>query len=450
MGSDMTERLFGHIADNFKASKVRYLLFLVLTLCYYAAMNASYLLALAGKRDYFYADPDPVKAVVGGAVITVIFILTDNFTRRASIFLFDLFFYMTFIPMSSVYACCDFDTAFYIPVAVLTAACAVFLSKGEDHGKMRTEMMPEIGSLAVTISAVIILAVILISFYVVGLPELTALDIDKVYALRFENNYITNKYFGYVLRWTTNVIIPFLLAVTLCRRNAPGSAALLIAGVLIYLYTGHKTILFSLPMTVGIFLIANFKDANSIFFMLYSFGMTCINALGIIRYNTLYSLLVRRVLMIPAFLKFEYYRFFKDHTRVGLGGTLWGSALGQAMPYERGIGHTISTYFFNNDAMNANTGFLAEGYYRLGMAGLVLAMVLFVMVLKCCDLMERRTSYVFTLTTCAYSIYTLNDGMLIDSLIFGPFTVLMLIMLFYSDPVIKENGNEGKIALQLR
>lgn len=446
----MTKQLFGHISYDLKNNRGKWILLFALTVFYYAALALSYMRALADRRDFFFGDFSPVKAAAALLFIAVAYVMTNNFARKPSVFLFNLFFYMTFIPLSVVYACCSFDSGFYIPVALLTVAGAAVCGMDRKRSGERVEMIPQVSHLAVAAGVLLLGTVIAVFLYKAGLPTLTALNLKNVYQLRFSNDYGTSKYFGYILRWTEATIIPFLLAVTLTRKNTTGTVLLLAAGILIFMYEGSKTVLFSLPMTLAVYLFMQLKNANYIFYLAYTLGMSGLSAIGAFRYNFIYSLFVRRTLMIPAFLKFEYYRFFQDHPLLGFGGTLWGKAFGQSIPYERGLGHEISTYFFNNDAMNANTGFLAEGYYRFGIFGLILVMVLFVLILRCIDRLAGRTSFVFALTMCAYPIYTLNDGMLIDSLIFGPFTVLMLIVLFYSCPVAKENGNEGKIALQLR
>ena len=442
--------LFGHIPYNLRHNRGKWLLQLALTMLYLLTLSAAYMLVLADKRDFFTGDPDPVKAVIAIIMTAAGFIMTDNFSGKASVFLFNIFFYMTFIPLSVVYACCGFESSFYLPVALLTAAGAAFLSRPAGKGGKRVEMMPELSYAALAAGALMLVLVLAVFLYRAGLPTLTALNLKNVYQLRFSNDYGTSKYFGYILKWTEVTVIPFLLAVSLSRRAPLGAVLVIAAGVMIFLYEGSKTVLFSLPMTLGVFLFMQLKDANFLFCTAYSAGLSGLSLLGIVRYNFLFSLFIRRTLMIPAFLKFKYHTYFLTHPKIGFGGTLWGRAFGQTVPFERGIGHEISTYFFNNDAMNANTGFLAEGYYRFGLFGLLLVMVLFMLILKSIDRLSDRTSPVFALTMCAYPIYTLNDGMLLDSLIFGPFTVLMLIVLFYSSPVMKERGNEGKIALRLR
>ena len=82
--------------------------------------------------------------------------------------------------------------------------------------------------------------------------------------------------------------------------------------------------------------------------------------------------------------------------------------------------------------MNSNTGFLAEGYYRFGLWGIFLALLLFAFILLMLDYSSTLNGYSFAVSIGFFAMFLLNDGGLIDPLLFGQLTVLMGVCLFYN------------------
>ena len=434
---------------NNRIRKTEWIILLALTIVYFLLLFISYIWILGGKVEPFVLDLSVAKMIIALVSTLLVFSACDQFDDKPSTFLFNVVFFIIYIPMGIMYGCCNYETGFFLFVTALMYLSALCINGISIYLPKKKVVVVGMNRLIIWVAALIVGAVVFYSLFRFGFPSLSALNFSSVYNLRRHSQYQDNKYFGYIFRWTISVILPFLIVISMKRRNALTTPLLILIGVMFFLYSGSKTIIFSLPMTVFAFLFAEIKDMNHRFYSLFCVGMSGVIGLGILGWYDPYSYLVRRVLLIPANLKFLYYDFFSSRPKIGLAGTLWGSILNQKNPYSRGIGHEISSFYFKNDDMNSNTGFIAEGYYRFGFIGIIIAFALLILLLYLIDLLALRATFAVAVSVCIYPIYTLNDGAIIDSLIFGPFMVLLLIILFYSG----ESGeltDEGKIAIGLR
>lgn len=420
------------------------LLFFFWILAYKVALEAGYWLILADKVQYFQGDFSIAKYFIGIFWVTLLFFNIRHEERKVSSFLLNLQLVIAIIPITVVYALCNESSIYYnvLCLAFLIAECMV-------KGKWREEEFPlrKIERLPYLIFIGCILIIFGMLGYAVitnGLPPLTALNLKDVYELRGEEYFITNQYINYAYTWIMVVLLPFILALFLVKRKYVSASICALIALMLFLYSGNKTNLFLIPLIIGTYIFARFRDTNYRFYGFFTLGLGLTIPLAtVMNHYMSFSLFVRRTLIIPANLKFVYYDFFSTNPKLGLGGTLWGSKLGIPYPYDERIGYIISEKYFNLPEMNSNTGFLAEGFARFGFVGIFLSLILFALVLMLLDRMQRRSGYTFAVTMSVYPIFTLNDAQLIDSLIFGPMLVLLFIILLYYDDYSKE-GEEIK------
>lgn len=426
-----------------------WLLLVGLTLFYFAMLFVSFMVLLADKRSYLVGDFSPAKTIVAILFTLAILLTCNQFKDKPSVFLFNLLFFTNYIPMGVIYGTSNYSTAFFLLVSALFYLLALGLNLGDAKGEERVTVIPNMNHLIMVVSIFCLGFVVLYSLYNYGLPSLRAFDLEGVYDIRGTYDFASNKYFGYLFRWTVTVIAPFMAAVFFSRKNYVGVMVLLIVVVGLYLWSAQKTILFSIPLILIAWLFSGMENASHRFFSCYSLGVSLVCVAGILGVEDPHSYLVRRALMIPANLKFLYYEYFLDHERIGLAGTLWGSILGKESPYPRGVGREISSCYFKDDSMNSNTGFIGEGFSRFGILGVIIAMAIVFLVLLAIDRLALRSSPKLAIIASVYPIYMLNDGQLIDSIIFGPMLIFMLIVLFYSEYSLKEIYHEGKIQFKI-
>jgi hypothetical protein len=425
---------------DFRVNK-KTLLFLFWILLYKIVLELGYIFVLAGKVQYFRMDFSMWKYAIGTIWIIVLFLNIRHEERKASTFLLDLHLIIAMIPIAVVYGLWNENSLYFNFLC-----CAFFITELIVKVQWGPEMLSTIRVRGLSYlipfgCSLFVLGIVGYSLATNGLPSLTALNILNVYELRGEDYFIGNQYINYLYVWTMTVILPFVFAFCLIKKKYVLAAICVMVAFLFYLYSGNKTNLFVIPFVVGAYIFAKYKDTNYRFYSCFTLGIMLTVPLARI-IDLPFSLFVRRTLIIPANLKFIYYDFFSNNPKLGLVGTLWGSKLGVANPYDRKIGYIISEEYFGLPEMNSNTGFLAEGFSRFGFIGIFLVLIIFAIMLILLDRLQKRAGYTFTVTMSIYPIFTLNDGQLIDSLIFGPMLVLLVIILLYHDNHIKEKEGE--------
>lgn len=415
------------------------ILFLIWILIYMFALSWGYAHILAGKVQYFQLDFVLWKYLIGSLWIIVLFLNIRHEERTVSSFLLNFHLIIGIIPIAVIYSLCNGSTAYFtvLCIAYLVAELLVKVKwKKEGFSSFYIERFTQFVLFGCML---VVLGILGYTFMTNGLPTLTALNFSDVYDLRGDGYFITNEYLNYIYRWTMAVFLPFLLAYFLVKQRYLLATICVIISFVFYLYSGNKTNLFLIPLVIGVYIFAQYKDTNYRFYGLFTLGLALTVPLTTLaNFYMPFSLFVRRTLVIPANLKFVYYDFFSNNPKLGLSGTLWGSKLGVTYPYEKKIGYIISEEYFGLPNMNSNTGFLAEGFSRFGYVGIFLVLILFAMILILLDRLQRRTGYTFAVTMSVYPMFTLNDGQLIDSLIFGPMLVLLLVILLYHDNHSKE------------
>lgn len=434
--------------ENLKHIK-KWLILLFVTIIYKVALDYSYIAVLGDKIDEFILDINIYKIIFSSIIIICIFLKIEQFNSKPSVILFNLFFYVEIIPISVIYGCGNMSSFYFATIILGTCICLSIINYDFEECKMRIAVIDEMSVIIPYMGIIIAFLLLFAMVYFLGAPSIDAFDFSKVYDIRLHGRTIDNKIFNYLLNWSTAVIIPMLIARSFALKHYAVGILYIAIAVIFYLYTASKAILFMIPVVVGIYIISKLKNSSYWFTLGLGVGIIGVSVLAVAGKYTLYSYFVRRTLILPAYLKFLYYEFFLMHDKIGLSGTLWGSAAGFPFPYENGLGVEISKYFFNNDVMNSNTGFLAEGFYRGGYIGLICVMILFAFILRLINNMVKRTSFSFAITFSIYPIYSLNDSSLIDSMIFGPMLVFILILLFYCERKMSGGMYEKKTKCRL-
>ena len=183
-------------------------------------------------------------------------------------------------------------------------------------------------------------------------------------------------------------ILPMYLVYFFQMRNKFMVLVLSVIILLNFSLGGHKTVLFLLLLCFwGYF----FFTSKSVY--KYSWFLTIITCISYIEYKVFSSflgatLIVRRVLYVPAFLNYQYYDFFsvreKDMWRTGILGKL-----GFESPYGvTKISHLIGKQM-GYPEMGANNGLFSDAYANFGIWGILLFPFLLVMFVKIMDSFTR-------------------------------------------------------------
>lgn len=282
------------------------------------------------------------------------------------------------------------------------------------------------------------ITILLFGYFLIikGLPTLTALDIYKVYTLRSAMD--MNKYIAYLFNLQIYVIGPFLICLSLNKKKY--LALTIFSGIqfVFYLWTGHKIIIFNIMVVFLIYIISKIKKTEkiilSVLFIIIIFCIVCIIFIPLNKsFELPLSLLVRRAMILPAQLKFDYFDFFTVNPKLGLTGIFPTWIWEIHNPYSgTGFTYLIGDIYYNAPLMNANTGYFIEGFARFGYAGFYIVFILMGFILKLFDAFAEKAGKMILYPLCLYFFLAFNDGFLIDELfIKGKIFFMAVILLLY-------------------
>lgn len=387
-------------------------------------------LKITGITELYTLMPNFWKGVNGAIWIGVLLYYMPWKAERASTFFLLMRIVLEIIPITIIYESCDKEVIYYNTVCAGMLLCILLVRKSSSiiFRKYAYRM-----SKWIVVGIIVICGVIMITSFVQnGAPQLTALNIWDVYKLRGgDNKFIINKYLNYLLKALIWFGIPLLLIKSVQENRKVIMLMSISFLLIIYLYTGMKSYLFTLPL---IFCCA-FADKISVFcYKVYA--LFCVGSVGIILLyfqsgvvRNIYSLFIRRVIFEPANLKFCFYEFFKVHPKMGIAGIVPTWIVEN--PYGTGIGYLISDYFWGTPTVNNNTGVLGEAYARFGLIGILIFWLIYAMLLKGIDQLQNRTSYAFAVGTFIFAMYSLTETWLFSALIFGEWFLGIAILCLY-------------------
>ncbi len=402
---------------------------------YKLATEWGYCYILSINQVTYPLDFNVWKYINGWLWCLILFFCIRHEKRKASVFMLYLLYVSQIVPITCVYALANDSAVYYNLTCFAVLNAELLLGWTDDNVYLRRRR--NWSSYMVWGFNIVLLLLLLLIFLKNGQPTLIALDIYKVYELRGSGIFKLNKYENYLLSWMTGMIIPFLIAKYMDDRNY--IKAVMLCGIIfiLYLYTGQKTLLFSIPLVIFCSLWMKKKEIRS----LYTTFMLCFALLVILAcyspvakniFFEVYHLIGRRVFLLSAVNKFKYYDFFSYNPKMGMAGIFPRWILNIPDPYEgEMIGKIISSIYYYQPGSNSNTGFLAEGYMRFGYIGIFVGMWCFAFILRLMDKMQRRTNLCLTVSAFVYPVLMLTDSHLIDSFVFGKYMVMVIIMLVF-------------------
>lgn len=419
------------IEQKTKAVNIQIVLFisfmiykLVLELGFWYVLQPVY-----AKENVYPFEFNLLHYLVGLFWTIFLFFLIRHDVHKPSTFFLELHYVIAIIPITVIFAFGNENMLFYNLLCIAFGIASIIIILGKNIKIPQISVSTPILIIGFYLITAIVYADIVLKN---GMFTFKALDIYQVYSLR--GQFILHKYIGYMFPWQYIVINPFFIIRFLERKKYGGAGVFIMLQFVTYLYSAQKTILFIIPLTLAVYVISKFRKLNVYIYSLFA-GGTLFITVGSFFSETiyaLYDLLIRRVLLLPANLKFIYYDFFSVNEKIGLAGTLWGKFLGAKYPYDRGIGYIISQTYFNDSVMNSNTGFIAEGYSRFSYIGVIIVFIVFALLLLLINYLGEQNGYSFALCMSLFSIFLLNDGEIIDPLIFGNLLILVFICLFYN------------------
>lgn len=411
---------------------------LIILLIYKVFLEAGYVLVLANKLFNFKLDLNYRKYILGFFMIIIMqaFISSE---KKPSTFILNFYMFIAMVPITLWYALVNQSALYYLCLVSSFSITAMMLrylpAMLENRFKINSASRKifSINKVMIIISISLMTILLLGIIATNGAPTITALNLKNAYEIRGENYFIQNKYLGYIYNYTMSIFVPLILAWSLDKKKYILSFLISIYIFIFFMYSGNKQTLFSIFLIIGTYFIINMKKINTYFFESYTAVVIISVMLSAWRgMDLFFSIFIRRMLILPAELKFLYYDFFSKNPKIGMTGIYPGNILGNS-PYDGKVGNAIASTYLDSTDMNANTGFMAEGYERFGYMGILIAFLLFALMLFAFDILSKNTNYIFATTFGIYPMFILNDLPIISSILMGPMLILLIICLFYSD-----------------
>lgn len=422
-------------------------------LLYKLATELGYSLFLQGRDALYYPvlDLNLLKYLNGWIWCIVLYLVIRHGREKTSSFMLMLLYISQVIPITAVYALLNKSALYYNLTCLAILFCELFIAAVNVKSGMNT--VKNVWGNIVFKVLVFVIVVFLVSLFLKnGLPTLIALNIYKVYELRRSNLFQIGKYGNYLLNYLTYIILPFLIAERIDKRKYRDAFLFCIVVFIIYLYTGHKSFLFSIPLVIFCSIWMKRKGAYRSIFTIFSFGFVLLVLLAFMVpfFESVYELIGRRVFIVSAINKFTYYDFFMENPKMGLAGIFPRWLINIENPYGDGvIGKIIAGAAYNLPDMNANTGFLAEGFMRFGYIGIFIGMAFYTVLLQLLDYFQDKTGYPLAVSAFVYPMLMLTDSHLIDSVFFGNWMIGILLILLYREKK-KDREIHDKPALDVK
>ena len=333
-------------------------------------LDYSYISFVVPYYEYmgFTLELNLIKYFEGWVVYILIFLLLNRHKNHILYMNILISFLLLIVPTITLYAFKNEPSAFFY--SMILPYIGMLL--GITTKRIQLYYFPHGKKIAIIFSFLMVFIVFIHYLTTVGIGNIN-FNLSKVYDLRNEYGLVNSEgIFGYLNSWVTKVLNIFLIAVALLHRKYLLVILFVIIQILLFGFSGHKAVLFSLLLLGGLYLFDKVKHLSTI--IIYS-------ALGVISLLLIYfymseelmlpSILIRRTFFVPSNLNYVYLEYFSSYDHIYWANSILKNVF--TYPYEVSPVLVIGDYLGKPD-MVANTGILGSGYMHLGIIGIILYM----------------------------------------------------------------------------
>lgn len=347
------------------------------------------------------------------------------------------------IPLQALVAT-NFELAqlpFACAVAIAFTATALVAAAGKT---VRLPTAPAVASIAV-------MALVFVTLYVFGMliahGGLSRLnfDLNLVYQVREEFLEDAGPFAGYLIPWQGYVINPAIIVLGIKRRSVLLIGGGVILQSMLFAMTGFRAFLF-IPLLMLAFYMIGARRQIVAYAVAGALGIAAIaGVLYVILGDPLIpSIMIYRVLVIPAEIHFWYYDYFgaQAHPLAQLSESIFSAFVHS--PYPMPIADVIGWQYLGS-AASANVGVFGDAFANFGFLGCALFAILFGLVLKAIDTAALKTDpRVSAALIGAPAFQLVNSGLLTTLATHGlALTILALWLLSERPPRFRPRARSG-------
>ena len=411
-------------------------LFLYSLIVFRLVLDWSFLLLAKAQFDMEFTLRFSLWKMVVSYIALIVLTLVSFRTQKLSAFFIRMILFFTIAPLSSVYSMMNESSVFYWSVIITFFIAEIISLQGksiQENNKILKHQTTNMSNTVVLLSIAMSVITILLMYASNGVPSLSTFVLDSVYEVR--QTYVVSSYLSYLLFVTTQVLVPFGIADSFARKKPLELIFYLIVQSILFMWTGHKTWLFSVFLLLGIILIIRLKKNINILFL----GVTALTSLGCFFFNneigfSVFTLLNRRVLLDPGALKFFYYDYFvvNNHQTIGVSGTLLAPFVNMNLSSNTMDYTYLISSKYTDAPSNAVTGLYGGDIANFGIWAFIFVPVFLVVFCKLVDVSQKRSGYYFTIIFFSYLAYAFNDQRIVAYFLDFRGVVLILFVAFYS------------------
>lgn len=405
-----------------------YLNYLLQVFIFRIILDVSYFyLSIGEYRQEFSLNFNFFKCVISYICLICLCLVLES-KKRVTTFPFEIIIFFTITPFSSVFCMANQSFLFFFLVC-FTFFLVVLFSTKIDFSTSKTneqlQAIPQgriialgkpniISSIASFFCVAISISAAVWMLILNGIPKLSSLNLNNVYYLR--NSFQSTKYLSYLVSLITTVVVPFGLAEGYVSNNRPKICFYFVIQLWFFLWTGHKTWLFSIFLIGFVMLILKKNESKHLLFLsviLLGLIACIIEGAGIVPNNLFFSLVNRRVLLEPGVLKFAYYDYFiiKDNPIVGFSGTILAPIFNAIRPRNVSILNYTQeiSKIYTGTVSNAGTGLYGGDIANWGVFSFFLAPFFLLIFVELINKTNKHCGEDFSLILFAYLSYSFND-----------------------------------------
>lgn len=419
----LEEKMRGSFREEELLKKMRYLFLLffgkiLLDIAYYGYISPSY------AYMKLETSSSVIKCMESNILLCILFICTPVLKYSVSAFFLNMQLVVTILPMFSYYWLNDQNRIFMYAVCICHILEACLFKYDFFKGNISVSPSKLSDSCIYELIMIFVCIVLMYCIFKYGIPQLASFDFNQIYDIR--KNISWEFPFNYFIPWCAKIFIPLGIALGFHRKRYVSAVVLQIFLLIFYLLFPHKSFLFTILFVTAIYL-ACYKNILYKAIYLVVPGVTILGILIYQLYGSIspLSYLVRRVLFVPAQLKFVYYEFFSQNEKYFFADGQIGRVFGIENRYGLGIARTIGNYMGNSSS--ANTGYLGEAYAQAGFFGMLLLSILIVVFLKVLEMFVDGQNHIYIISASAFWLYNLNDSTFLTGLLTGGGIMMLLI-----------------------
>ncbi|MGH8289021.1 MAG: hypothetical protein ACREV7_08330 [Steroidobacteraceae bacterium] len=258
-------------------------------------------------------------------------------------------------------------------------------------------------------------------------------DLASVYKVRAAFLENAAPFTGYLVPWQGYVFNPSLMLLAIRKRSLPLGALGLALQLVLFGETGYRAFLFLPLLLIAFYMIAMRRDLTA---MALS-GALAVIAVALALYAALGaplvpSLLIDRLLVIPAQIHYWYYDFFGIHHAplLQLSQSIF-SALSEA-PFHSPIAEVIGWTYMNSNG-SANVGLFGDAFANFGFLGCGIFSILLALVLVALDAAARGVHPRVATALIAMPAFELINSGLLTTLLTEGLAVAILVLWVMSE-----------------